>query len=39
MSNVYDLSGNKVLTNADNLDRLAPGIYIINGVKTLVGNK
>ncbi len=37
--NVYDLSGNKVLTNADNLDRLAPGIYIINGVKTLVGNK
>lgn len=34
--NVYDINGVKVLTNADNLDALTPGIYIINGVKTLI---
>lgn len=37
--NVYDVNGVKVLTNADNLDALTPGIYIINGVKTLIQNK
>lgn len=37
--NVYDINGVKVLTNADNLDALTPGIYIINGVKTLIQNK
>lgn len=34
--NVYDLNGVKLLTGADNLDSLAPGIYIVNGVKTLI---
>lgn len=34
--NVYDTGGVKVLTNADNLDTLAPGIYIVNGVRTLI---
>lgn len=34
--NVYDLNGMKILTNADNLDALSSGLYIINGVKTLV---
>lgn len=37
--NVYDTNGVKVLTNADNLDSLTPGIYIINGVKTLIQGK
>lgn len=37
--NVYDINGVKVLTKADNLDTLTPGIYIINGVKTLIQNK
>lgn len=37
--NVYDINGVKVLTNADNLDALTPGIYIINDVKTLIQNK
>lgn len=37
--NVYDINGVKILTNADNLDTLTPGIYIINGVKTLIQNK
>lgn len=37
--NVYDINGVKVLTNADNLDALSPGIYIINGVKTLIQYK
>lgn len=37
--NVYDINGVKILTNADNLDALTPGIYIINGVKTLIQNK
>ena len=35
--NVYDLNGAKVLTNADSLDSLNPGTYIVNGVKTLIG--
>lgn len=34
--NVYDLNGTKVLTNADTLDSLTPGIYIINGLKTFI---
>lgn len=34
--NVYDLNGMKILTNADNLDSLPSGLYIINGVKTLI---
>lgn len=34
--NVYDLSGNKVLTNAESLDSLTPGIYIVNGTKTVI---
>lgn len=33
--NVYDLNGVKVLTNAESLDSLAPGIYVVNGTKTL----
>lgn len=33
--NVYDLNDVKVLTNADSLDSLAPGIYVVNGTKTL----
>lgn len=35
--NVYDLSGVKLLSNVESLDALTPGIYIINGVKTVVG--
>ncbi len=34
--NVYDLNGMKILTNADNLDSLPSGLYIINGVKILI---
>lgn len=34
--NVYGLDGVKILSNADNIDSLAPGIYIINGVKTQI---
>ena len=34
--NVYDLNDVKVLTNADSLDSLAPGIYVVNGTKTLI---
>lgn len=34
--NVYDLNGMKIMTNADNLDSLPSGLYIINGVKTLI---
>lgn len=37
--NVYDTNGVTVLTNADNLDSLTPGIYIINGTKTLIQGK
>lgn len=37
--NVYDMNGAKVLTNADRLDSLAPGLYVINGVKTLIQKK
>lgn len=37
--NVYDLNGVKVLTNAESIDTLSPGLYIVNGVKTLVGRK
>lgn len=37
--NVYDLEGNKVLTNADSLDSLEPAVYIINGVKTMIEKK
>lgn len=35
--NIYDLNGVKLLTNAGNLKSLSPGIYIVNGVKTLIG--
>lgn len=34
--NVYDTNGVKVLTNADTLAGLAPGIYIVNGRKVAV---
>lgn len=34
--NVYGLDGVKILSNADNIDSLTPGIYIINGVKTQI---
>lgn len=34
--NVYGLDGVKILSNADNIDSLAPGIYIINGIKTQI---
>lgn len=34
--NVYDLNGVKLLTNAETLDSLAPGLYIINGTQTLL---
>lgn len=37
--NVYDMNGVRVLTNADSLDSLAPGVYLVNGVKTLVNDK
>lgn len=34
--NVYDTNGVKVLTNAKILDTLAPGVYIVNGRKTII---
>lgn len=34
--NVYDVNGIKVLSNADNLSGLTPGIYIVNGKKQAV---
>ena len=34
--NVYDTNGVKVLTNAKGLDTLAPGVYIVNGRKTII---
>lgn len=37
--NVYDKNGTRVSANTENLDSLAPGIYIINGEKTLITNK
>lgn len=37
--NVYDLNGVKVLANAESLESLEPGLYIINGVKTLIERK
>lgn len=37
--NVYDINGVKVLTNADALDSLTPGVYIANGVKTLIESR
>lgn len=37
--NVYDKNGTRVSANTDNLDSLAPGIYIINGEKALITNK
>lgn len=36
--NVYDMSGTRILSNADRLDTLPSGIYIVNGVKTLIQN-
>jgi uncharacterized Fe-S center protein, putative ferredoxin len=36
--NVYDMNGTKLLTNADCLDSLTSGLYIINGIKTLIQN-
>ncbi len=35
--NVYELNGAKVLSNANDLSGLAPGIYIINGQKQRIG--
>lgn len=37
--NVYTIDGKKVLTNAKSLDELEPGIYIINGEKTVISKK
>lgn len=34
--NVYDTNGVKVLTNTKSLDTLAPGVYIVNGRKTII---
>lgn len=34
--NAIYITGMKILTNADNLDSLPSGLYIINGVKTLI---
>ena len=34
--NVYDTNGVKVLTNAKSIDTLAPGVYIVNGRKTII---
>lgn len=34
--NVYDLNGVKVLSNAEDLSGLLPGMYIINGQKQLI---
>ena len=34
--NVYDTNGIKVLTNAKSIDTLAPGVYIVNGRKTII---
>lgn len=36
---VYDLKGNAVLPSCDKLSSLAPGFYIINGKKILVGKQ
>lgn len=36
--NVYDMSGTRILSNADRLDTLPSGIYIVNGMKTLIQN-
>lgn len=35
--NVYDVKGIKLLTNAESLDGLTPGIYIVNGQKVKIG--
>ena len=37
--NVYDVNVVKVLFNEESIDTLSPGLYIVNGVKTLVGRK
>lgn len=37
--NVYDTNGVKILSAADNIYSITPGIYIINGVKTLIQDK
>ncbi len=34
--NVYDLQGVKLLTSAPDTATLTPGLYIVNGRKTLV---
>ena len=34
--NVYDTNGIKVLTNAKSIDTLTPGVYIVNGRKTII---
>lgn len=34
--NVYDTNGVKVLTNAKSIGTLAPGVYIVNGRKTII---
>ena len=34
--NVFTVDGVKVLTNAKNIDSLAPGVYIVNGRKTTI---
>lgn len=37
--NVYDINGIKILSNADSLEALAPGVYFVNGAKTIVGSR
>ena len=39
MQGIYDMTGRKVASSASVLNRLAPGIYIVNGKKTVVSNK
>lgn len=34
--NVYNLKGVKVLSNASDLSRLEPGVYIVNGKKQII---
>lgn len=34
--NVFDIKGVKILSNASSIENLMPGIYIVNGVKTII---
>lgn len=33
---VFDVAGTQLLSHADSLDSLDPGIYFVNGVKTVI---